>query len=62
MEFDELKGFLGARFTTSKAIRLEHSQDESWHLPKNLPDAIAYPETSEEVSKIINFAFKKNIQ
>ena len=46
MEFDELKGFLGNRITTSKAIRLEHSQDESWHLPKNIPDAITYPELS----------------
>ena len=61
MEFDELNVFLGDRLTTSKAIRLEHSQDESWHLPKNIPDAITYPETSEEVSKIIKFASKNNI-
>ena len=40
MEFDELKGFLGDRFTTSKAIRIEHSHDESWHVPENIPDAI----------------------
>ena len=37
MEFDELKGFLGDRFTTSKAIRIEHSHDESWHVPQNIP-------------------------
>ena len=43
MEFDELKGFLGDRFTTSKAIRIEHSHDESWHVPQNIPDAITYP-------------------
>ena len=61
MEFDELNCFLGDRLTTSKAIRLEHSQDESWHLPKNIPDAITYPETSEEVSKIIKFASKNDI-
>ena len=61
MEFEELNVFLGDRLTTSKAIRLEHSQDESWHLPKNIPDAITYPETSKEVSKIIKFASKNNI-
>ena len=61
MEFDELKGFLGDRFTTSKAIRIEHSHDESWHVPENIPDAITYPENTNEVSKIISFAYKKNI-
>ena len=61
MEFDELKGFLGNRFTTSKAIRIEHSHDESWHVPKNIPDAITYPNNTNEVSKIISFAYKKNI-
>ena len=61
MEFDELKGFLGDRFTTSKAIRIEHSHDESWHVPKNIPDAITYPNNTNEVSKIISFAYKKNI-
>ena len=61
MEFDELKGFLGDRFTTSKAIRIEHSHDESWHVPQNIPDAITYPENTNEVSKIISFAYKKNI-
>ena len=61
MGFGELKDFLGDRLTTSKAIRLEHSHDESWHVPKNIPDAITYPETSEEVSKIICFANKNSI-
>ena len=55
MEFDELKGFLGDRFTTSKAIRIEHSHDESWHVPENIPDAITYPNNTNEVSKIISF-------
>ena len=61
MGFGELKDFLGDRLTTSKAIRLEHSHDESWHVPKNIPDAITYPKTSEEVSKIICFANKNSI-
>jgi D-lactate dehydrogenase (cytochrome) len=30
-------------------------------VPQNIPDAITYPENTNEVSKIISFAYKKNI-
>jgi FAD/FMN-containing dehydrogenases len=30
-------------------------------VPQNMPDAITYPENTNEVSKIISFAYKKNI-
>jgi len=58
MNLKELEDFFGDRLTTSKSIRLQHSHDESWHIPSNIPDAIVFPETTEEVSKIIQFAFK----
>ena len=61
MRFDELRVFLGERLTTSKAIRLEHSYDESWHIPANIPDAVLYPKSTDEVSKIIKFANKNEI-
>ena len=61
MKFDELRVFLGERLTTSKAIRLEHSYDESWHIPANIPDAVLYPKSTDEVSKIIKFANKNEI-
>ena len=61
MEFDELRVFLGERLTTSKAIRLEHSYDESWHIPANIPDAVLYPKSTKEVSKIIKFANKNKM-
>ena len=60
MNLDELEDFFGNRLTTSKSIRLEHSRDESWHIPSNIPDAIIFPETTEEVSRIIKFAYKNN--
>ena len=40
MNLEELKDFFGDRLTTSKSVRLEHSHDESWHIPKNIPDAV----------------------
>ena len=58
MNLKELEDFFGDRLTTSKSIRLQHSHDESWHIPSNIPDAIVFPETTEEVSKIIQFAYK----
>ena len=61
MNLEELKDFFGDRLTTSKSVRLEHSHDESWHIPKNIPDAVVFPETTEEVSRIIKFAFKNKI-
>ena len=48
MKFDELRIFLGERLTTSKAIRLEYSLDESWHIPANIPDAVLYPKSTGE--------------
>ena len=61
MNLKELEDFFGDRLTTSKSIRLQHSYDESWHIPSNIPDAIVFPETTEEVSRIIQFAYKNKI-
>ena len=61
MNLKELEDFFGDRLTTSKSIRLQHSHDESWHTPSNIPDAIVFPETTEEVSKIIQFAYKNKV-
>ena len=61
MDLSELEDFFGDRFVTSEAVRSQHSHDESWHVPENLPDAVVFPETSNEVSRIISFASKNNI-
>ncbi len=61
MNLEELKDFFGERLATSKSVRLEHSHDESWHIPKNIPDAVVFPETTEEVSRIIKFAYNNKI-
>ena len=49
---DELRTLLGDRCSTSDAVRDHHSHGESWHAPA-APDAVAFPESTEEVSRIV---------
>src|SRR5688500_3820890 len=57
-EFDqsvvaELKALLGERVSTSAAVREHHGKDESY-CPYALPDAVVFPQTTEEVRDIVN--------
>ena len=61
MNLPELKEIFGERLSTSDSVRKHHSSDESWHIPENLPDAVIFPNNSEEVSLIIKFANDKEI-
>ena len=61
MDLSKLENFFGERFVTSESVRKQHSYDESWHIPSNLPDAVVFPETTLEVSKIISFANEEGI-
>ncbi|MEE2668233.1 MAG: FAD-linked oxidase C-terminal domain-containing protein [Pseudomonadota bacterium] len=61
MNLPELKEIFGERLSTSDSVRKHHSSDESWHIPENLPDAVIFPNNSEEVSLIIKFANDKGI-
>ena len=47
----EIKAALGERASTSAALRERHGQDESYH-PPSPPDAVAFPDTTAEVSRI----------
>jgi D-lactate dehydrogenase (cytochrome) len=49
---DELKAMLGDRLTTAPAVRDHHSHGESWHASAP-PDAVAFPETTNEVAEIV---------
>ncbi|MEZ2221601.1 FAD-binding oxidoreductase [Rhizobium sp. RCC_161_2] len=49
---DRLKSHFGDRLTTAVAVRDQHGRDVSWHLP-HPPDAVVFPETAEEVSRIV---------
>lgn len=48
----ELRALLGDRLSTAAALREAHGRDESWH-PVTPPDAVAFAETTEEVSAIV---------
>ncbi|MCB1337509.1 MAG: FAD-binding protein [Maritimibacter sp.] len=49
---DRLAALLGDRLSTARAIRAEHGRNES-HFAEVLPDAVAYPDSTEEVSAIL---------
>ena len=49
---DALQSLLGDRITWSKSDRDLHGQSES-HFPLTPPDAVAYPETTEEVAALV---------
>jgi D-lactate dehydrogenase (cytochrome) len=49
----ELQALLEERVSTSHAIREHHGKDESSY-PYALPDAVAYPHSTEEVRDIVN--------
>ncbi|MDC0738646.1 FAD-linked oxidase C-terminal domain-containing protein [Cognatishimia sp. SS12] len=48
----QIADLLGPRLTTALADRESHSRDEAY-TPPVLPDAVAYPETTDEVSAIL---------
>ncbi len=57
---DELRALLGDRLSTSTGVRDHHSKDESWHIPHR-PDAVAFPNTTEEVSAIVQVCARHRI-
>jgi len=47
-----LRQLLGDRFSTDLSVRDRHGKDESYH-PVIPPDAVAFPDTTDEVSAIV---------
>ncbi|MEH6941346.1 FAD-binding oxidoreductase [Bacillus sp. JJ722] len=53
---EQLKTILSEeQVTTNDVILEQHSHDESYHTP-HLPDVVVFPNTTEEVSKVLQFA------
>jgi D-lactate dehydrogenase (cytochrome) len=48
----DLRALLGDRVSTAAAVRDHHSHGESWHAAAE-PDAVVYPETTEDVSAVV---------
>ena len=47
-----IRDLIGERLSTAQAVREQHSRGED-QTPPTLPDAVAFPETTEEVSRIL---------
>ncbi len=47
-----IRGFLGERLSTAQAMREQHSRGEDT-TPPTLPDAVAFVQTTDEVSRIM---------
>lgn len=48
----ELRTILGDRVSTAAAVKEHHSHGESWHAAAE-PDAVVFPETTDEVSRVV---------
>jgi len=64
-EFDqsvvaELKALLGERVSTSAAVREHHGKDESY-FPYALPDAVVFPQTTEEVRDVVHICRRHRV-
>jgi D-lactate dehydrogenase (cytochrome) len=55
-----LRAFMGDRVTTNTAIREQHSRGEDTTTPV-LPDAVAFAETTEEVSQIVALCHRHEV-
>ena len=51
---------LGQRLSTAQAVREQHGRDESYHTPR-APDAVAFPEITEEVAAIVRLCAEHGV-
>lgn len=56
---EALRGLLGDRLSTAKAVREHHGDDLSFH-PMSAPDAVAFAKSTEEVSEIVKLCAAHN--
>jgi D-lactate dehydrogenase (cytochrome) len=56
----ELKALLGDRVTTSAAVREHHGKDESY-FPYAPPDAVVFPESTEEVRAVVDICRRHRV-
>ena len=57
---DAARAFLGDRFTTNSGLREHHSHGQDTQ-PPVMPDAVAFVETTEEVSKLLTLCHAERI-
>ena len=58
--FKKIKEILGERFSTSSSVRENHGKDESYHEGFK-PDAVAFLNSTQEVSEVLKICYKNSI-
>jgi D-lactate dehydrogenase (cytochrome) len=56
----EIGALIGDRLSTAKAVREQHGRDESYHAPAP-PDAVAFAQSTEEVSAIVKICARHKV-
>jgi len=57
---NQLRDLLGERLSTAKSLREQHGRGESWH-PVQLPDAVCFAHSNEEVAAIVKLCAEYKI-
>ncbi|HJO75687.1 MAG TPA: FAD-linked oxidase C-terminal domain-containing protein [Rhodospirillales bacterium] len=57
---DALRGIVGDRLSTTDAVLGQHGRDETYHTP-HPPDVVVFPETTEEVSRIVGLCAEREV-
>ncbi len=57
---EEIRALLGDRLSTAQAVRDQHGDDLTWHEGEP-PDAVAFVETTEEVSSIVKICSRYEV-
>src|SRR5918998_1384175 len=57
---DRLHELLGARATRARAVLEQHGRSEAYH-PAQCPDVVVYPETTEEVQRVVTLCSELRI-
>ena len=58
--FSELSALFGERFTTAQSVRDHHARGQTYY-PPHPPDAVVFPHTTEEVSRIVGICARERI-
>ncbi|RLA86646.1 MAG: 2-hydroxy-acid oxidase [Deltaproteobacteria bacterium] len=60
-QIEELKGIVGEEWvSTGDSVRELHSHDESFHRSV-LPDVVVWPHSTEEVSRLVRWAYERRV-
>jgi len=57
---EEVEALLGERLSTSRSVRDLHGESVTW-FPPHPPDAVAYVQTTQEVSDLVKICARYNV-